>query len=101
MSEILERPVEYQEADGVAYSFAPTGPTEANPRLVERYLFSERAAEDFPQPLPIRLTGWHTELQYLYCKSAFAAVLHFHGVAAFCYTFSSRYGTCQGTIAPL
>jgi hypothetical protein len=24
MSEILERPVEYQEADGVAYSFAPT-----------------------------------------------------------------------------
>ena len=24
MSEILERPVEYEEADGVAYSFAPT-----------------------------------------------------------------------------
>jgi hypothetical protein len=24
MSEILERPVEYQEADGVAYSLAPT-----------------------------------------------------------------------------
>jgi hypothetical protein len=24
MSEILERPVEYPEADGVAYSFAPT-----------------------------------------------------------------------------
>ena len=62
MSEILERPVEYQEADGVAYSFAPMEMYHKRYRpQVERVLekrHGRKATEQEVQALLNKIRDW-------------------------------------------
>lgn len=62
MSAILERPVQYEEADGVAYSFAPTEMYHARYRPeVERVLekrHGRKATEQEVQALLNKIRDW-------------------------------------------